>query len=258
MSFASTLARTRLLLLPAFLGIVAGCASASSQPRTTGQVPARFEGRVERPFSLAYLIHRPAAPAPGPEGHWPLIIFLHGAGERGDNLDRVTVHGPPKLAKAQPDFPFIVVSPQCPADQAWDIEALDTLLTHLLKTEPVDPHRVYLTGLSMGGYGTWAWISAHPDRFAAAVPICGGGDPIGVWLSGGARKAALARLPIWVFHGGKDDVVPLRESERMIDAYRRIGNSPKLTVYPDAGHDSWSAAYADPQLFDWLRQQRRP
>lgn len=254
----------RLLFLALLATSLLGCRSTPAPqpatpapPRPTGQTAEHFEGRIERPVRLAYLIHRPAAPAPNPTRAWPLLIFLHGAGERGDNLDQVAVHGPPKLVKDRPDFPFVVVSPQCPADRTWNVEELEALLAHLLTTENVDPDRVCLTGLSMGGYGTWAWIGAHPERFAAAVPICGGGDPIGVWLSGGTRRATLSRLPLWVFHGAKDNVVPLAESERMIDAYRRIGNQPKLTVDPNAGHDSWSAAYANPELFDWLLQQRR-
>lgn len=238
------------------LGAICGGQPATPAP-APGQVPQLFEARVERSARLAYLLFRPTGYSAKAERRWPLLVFLHGAGERGDDLQKVTVHGPPKLVKDRPDFPFVVVSPQCPADTTWDIEALDALLTHVLKTENVDPDRVCVTGLSMGGYGTWAWINAHPERFAAAVPICGGGDPIGVWLAGGPRRASLARLPIWVFHGAQDNVVPPAESNRMIDAYRRIGNQAKLTVYPDAGHDSWSAAYADPALFEWLLQQRR-
>lgn len=246
------------VVLCALAGLLSSrAAPAPAAAAAPGQQPARFEGQVSRPVTVPYLVFHPAGYAAQGQQRWPLLVFLHGAGERGDNLEQVTVHGPPKLAKARPDFPFVVVSPQCPANRTWDIEGLDAWLTHVLKTENVDPDRVYLTGLSMGGYGTWAWINAHPERFAAAVPICGGGDPVAIWLAGGDRRTVLSRLPIWAFHGGKDTVVPPGESERMIDAYKRIGNAPKLTLFPDAGHDSWSAAYADPALFDWLLRQRR-
>ena len=114
---------------------------------------------------------------------------------------------------------------------------------------PIDPDRVYLTGLSMGGFGSWMLAMEHPGRFAAAVPICGGGDPRDV--------ARIKDLPIWVFHGGKDPTVPLARSEAMVDALRKIGGRVKLTVYPDAGHDSWTATYENEDLYAWLLQQRR-
>lgn len=218
----------------------------------------RLSAKVSRPVELAYQIAFPRGYTARSDQAWPLVIFLHGAGERGTNLDLVTVHGPPKLIKAGRELPAIVVSPQCPADVTWDIETLDLLLSKLLSSHRADPRRVYLTGLSMGGYGTWAWAGAHPERFAAIAPICGGGDWVSVWLAGGARKDALKRLPIWAFHGAKDNVVPLGESEKMVDGYKRIGNAPRLTVYPEAGHDSWTASYDNPAFWEWLFQQRLP
>lgn len=189
---------------------------------------------------------------------WPLLVFLHGAGERGTDLDRVTVHGPPQRVKGQPDFPFVLVSPQCPEGAFWSVEELDLLLDHLLAELAVDPQRVCLTGLSMGGNGSWAWATARPERFAAVAPICGWGDPVRVWLASEPRKSQLARLPVWAFHGAKDNVIPLADSERMVSAFGRIGNQVRLTVYPEAGHDSWTEAYRDPALYEWLLAQRRP
>lgn len=231
---------------------------AASPASPVVQKPQRFDATLRRSVGVTYLISYPQGYTAKSAERWPLLIFLHGAGERGTNLQAVTVHGPPKLVKNGRELPFVIVSPQCPPDVVWDVETLDAMLTKLLRTQAIDPRRVYLTGLSMGGYGTWAWAGAHPERFAAIAPICGGGEPIGVWLAGGARREALARLPIWVFHGAKDNVVPLAESERMVDAYKRLGNTARLTVYPEAGHDSWTASYDQPELYQWLLKQRLP
>jgi predicted peptidase len=133
---------------------------------------------------------------------------------------------------------------------------LIALLDELQATLPIDPRRVYVTGLSMGGYGTWELAVKHPERFAAVAPICGGGERIRTLLP--ARQEALKTLGVWAFHGGKDNVVVPAESERMIEAFKRAGNATvKYTVYPEAGHDSWTRAYNDPALFEWLLGQSR-
>ncbi|MCX7819338.1 MAG: prolyl oligopeptidase family serine peptidase [Kiritimatiellae bacterium] len=188
----------------------------------------------------------------GPQ-RWPLLLFLHGAGERGDDLERVKQHGPPKLIAAGRVLPFIVVAPQCPADDWWDsarqILALRTLLDDVIAAHRVDRDRVYVTGLSMGGFGTWRLAAEFPELFAAIAPICGGGP----WY----RAGALRQVPAWVFHGADDPVVPLRESEVMVEALRRVGAQPRFTVYPNTGHDAWTAAYEGPELYEWLLQHRR-
>ncbi|WP_274361427.1 prolyl oligopeptidase family serine peptidase [Paenibacillus thermotolerans] len=181
------------------------------------------------------------------EEKWPLIVFLHGAGERGSDIEKVKIHGIPKIAEGRDDFPFIAVSPQCPEDSFWSVEidALDSLINEIADNYRVDTDRIYLTGLSMGGYGTWTLSIAYPDRFAAIAPICGGENP--------ARAAAtLKNVPIWVFHGAKDNVVPLRESEQMVEALQRVGGNVKFTVYPDADHDSWTETYNNPDLYEWF------
>ncbi|HMO65954.1 MAG TPA: PHB depolymerase family esterase, partial [Verrucomicrobiota bacterium] len=147
------------------------------------QQELRFEGAITRPVALNYLLHLPAGYVAGATRHWPLMLFLHGAGERGTNLARVKVHGPPKIAETNAAFPFILVSPQCPPGDRWDPHALLALLDSVMAKHAVDPERVYVTGLSMGGYGTWALAAAAPERFAAVAPICGGGDPIAVRLA---------------------------------------------------------------------------
>ncbi|MCP4512810.1 MAG: phospholipase [Fuerstiella sp.] len=180
---------------------------------------------------------------------WPLVLFLHGAGERGDELKLVKKHGPPKLIDNGKAFPFIVVSPQCPKDVWWEPIELTALLDEIIKNNNIDEDRIYLTGLSMGGFGTWRLAAHSPDRFAAIAPICGGGEPY--W----ARR--FPHLPTWAFHGAKDRVVPLERSQEMIDAVKKNGGLPKLTVYPEAGHDSWTETYNNPQLYEWLLAQKR-
>jgi predicted peptidase len=132
------------------------------------------------------------------------------------------------------------------------------LLDDLTVKHKVDQSRVYLTGISMGGYGTWSLGLRHPKRFAAIAPICGGGDILPILLPARQNSGALKRLPVWAFHGARDELVPLSESERMVNALRRIGNqNVKLTVYPDAGHDSWTETYNNAEFYDWLLQQRK-
>lgn len=186
---------------------------------------------------------------------WPVVLFLHGAGERGTNLNQVAVHGPPKLVKAGREFPFILVSPQCESGERWHAEDLVQLLEVLSRQLRIDPRRWYATGLSMGGYGTWELASVYPERFAAVAPVCGGGQTIDLLLK---NREELKSLGIWAFHGGRDTVVVPDESERMIRAFKAAGNTDnKLTVYPGAGHDSWTQAYTDEALYDWLLQHRR-
>ncbi len=214
------------------------------------QVAKSFRARVSRNVSGRYLLYLPPGYETQKRKRWPLVLFLHGAGERGDALEQVKTHGPPKLVAEGREFPFILASPQCPADQFWDVMALGALVDVLLKEYRAAPNRVYLTGLSMGGYGTWALAQAFPDRFAALVPICGGGRALAV------KK--IAHLPIWVFHGAKDNTVPLGESERMVNALKKAGaKKVRFTVYPDAGHDSWTETYLNDKLYTWLLAQRR-
>lgn len=211
----------------------------------------KIEVEVKETRSLDYLIALP-------EGYKaegdavPLILFLHGAGERGDDLNKVKMHGPPKMVEKGRDFGAIVVSPQCPAGSWWSDETdmLIALLDKIEKDYNVDKNRIYVTGLSMGGYGTFALCAKQPERFAAAVPICGGG------LLFDARR--LSKLPMWVFHGEADNVVPVEESQRMVKyANERGGKLAKLTTYPGVGHNSWDKAYGDEAMWEWLFAQMR-
>jgi predicted peptidase len=153
------------------------------------------------------------------------------------------------LIEAGQKFPCIVVSPQCPKGKWWEPLELTALLDELVQKYKVDQDRIYLTGLSMGGFATWSLAAYTPDRFAALVPICGGGEPI--------RAKQIAHIPAWVFHGAKDPVVPLQRSEQMVEALKKKGADVKFTVFPEALHDSWTEAYNTPDLFEWLLRQKR-
>ncbi|MEA5625335.1 prolyl oligopeptidase family serine peptidase [Nostoc sp. UHCC 0251] len=179
----------------------------------------------------------------------PTILFLHGASERGSNLDDVKRHGIAKIVEQHPDFPFIVISPQCPRGEYWNVERLSVLLDKVIASYPVDPDRLYLTGLSMGGYGTWHLAAAQPERFTAIAPICGGGNP--------QAAGKFQNLPVWAFHGAKDNVVPLSESEIMVSALKARDGNVKFTVYPEAAHDSWTQTYNNPDLYEWFLQHQR-
>ena len=175
---------------------------------------------------------------------WPLLIFLHGAGERGDDLELVGVHGPLKEVREGRDLPFVIVAPQVPAGERWTVGRVAATLDAALEAYRIDPSRVYLTGLSMGGFGTWEAIERMPERFAAAIPICGGGNPIGL--------PTARTVPVWAFHGSADPVVPLAASAVMVNALEAAGGDVAFTVYPGVGHDSWSETYANPEVYEWL------
>jgi predicted peptidase len=196
---------------------------------------------------LPYLLYTPETPA---DARLPLILFLHGAGERGDDLERVRTQGLPQLLPNLPE-PTFVVAPQCPASSWWTLElaTLETLLDEVQAHHPVDAARVYLTGLSMGGYGTWHLALKDPARFAALAPVCGGGIP--------SLAHKLRDLPIRAFHGAEDDVVPPAASEKMVEAITKAGGQATFTNYPGVGHNSWARAYAEPDLYTWMFAQRR-
>lgn len=216
---------------------------------------------------LAYRLLKPATIEPGKS--YPLVIFLHGAGERGDDNKAQLKHGAPLFAKpeSREKFPCFVIAPQCPKDQTWsavkgwtDAESFQTepkpamklllgAVDAIEKEFTIDPDRIYVTGLSMGGYGSWDLITRFPGKFAAAIPVCGGGDK---------EKIAIAKgVPVWAFHGLADNVVPPARSQEMVAAIRAAGGKAAHTEYPGVAHDSWTYAYGEPNLLPWLFAQRR-
>ncbi|MFT4541824.1 MAG: putative peptidase [Planctomycetota bacterium] len=211
---------------------------------------------------LRYLIDVPTADET-PEDGWPLLLFLHGSGERGDDLSRVLVHGPPKLLTDIPELTHcVLITPQCPENLWWQTTTLMALLDDVRSRVRVDANRIYITGLSMGGYGCWALLSKHAETFAAAVPICGGGsvpDSLAQttepFVVEGLER--IRSLPIRVYHGDQDTVVPVEESRVLVGAIQSGEHLTNLTVYPGVGHDSWTQTYANPELYEWMFAQKR-
>jgi predicted peptidase len=221
------------------------------------------DGDQSLPYRLLKPVHYDAAKK------YPLVFFMHGAGERGSDNQAQLTHmvGIFATAENREKFPCFVLAPQCPAEQKWaDVNwsALSELqpakpsrpmalaiklIGELEKKYSIDPARRYVMGLSMGGFGTWDAIVRYPKMFAAAVPVCGGGDE--------TRAAAIAKLPIWVFHGGSDGTVNPVRSRNMVAALRKAGGTPKYTEYPGVGHDSWTQASKEPKLLPWLFAQKR-
>ncbi len=193
------------------------------------------------------MIDLPPGYAAGDEP-WPLVLFLHGAGERGTDLAIVRTQGLPKI-NARAALPFILVSPQVPAGEVWSTDALVALMDHLEGTLRVDRSREYLTGISMGAFGAWELAMAMPDRFAAVVAISGGANPVEI--------CRLRGVPIWIAPGRNDDVIPVSWSEALAQRLEKCGGRVRLAIYPGVGHDAWSRTYADPSFTSWLLAQRR-
>ena len=205
--------------------------------------------------TLRYLVHFPAGFDPAEAKKYPFVLFLHGAGLRGDDLSLVKKEGPAKRVAEGMEFPFILVAPQCPMRRWWpeEIDSLRELLVKCLSLYPIDTSRIYLTGLSMGGFGSWHLAAAHPKAFAAVVPVCGGA----MHYSGLAERiAVLSKVPIWVFHGAEDETVPLAKSRELVDALKSAGGNVRFTVYEGVGHDSWTQTYNDQKVYDWMLEQR--
>lgn len=229
----------------------------------------RFEARIFKPGSdaLPYRLLKPKAYDRNKQ--YPLVLFLHGAGQRGDDNRKQLSHPMVDFARddMRDEYPVFVVAPQCPegvqwVDTPWSADSHSMpehptqplrlsleLVDALQKEFSIDKDRIYVTGLSMGGFGTWDVIQRHPERFAAAVPICGGGDP--------AYAEHIAQIPIWAFHGDKDTVVKVERSREMIAAIQDAAGAPRYTELPGVGHDSWTAAYTDHDLYAWLFAQTK-
>lgn len=235
-----------------FLGLSLAVIPAPINHSTAAVAPPLAVGQHPRPAvdsqGYAYQLFIPPKALQSRDRSWPLMIFLHGSGERGNDIARVKVHGPPKIADRNKDFPFILVSPLLPVDKDWDIHKLDALLDSVLSVLPVDRSRIYLTGLSRGAHASWRWAAAEPAKFAAVAPVAGRGDPV--------TACGLKDKPVWAFHGDRDDVVTPEGSFSMVRAIRACGGSPRLTIYPDLGHNAWDPAYDDPALYYWLLSQR--
>lgn len=215
------------------------------------------------------VIYRFAAPEKTEEGkQYPLVLFFHGAGERGTDNKAQLKHGVNDILKGAADLgeSVYLIAPQCPPERWWAeatpdriyianagrnrlMHAVLALVEETAQKHPIDRNRVYITGISMGGFGTWWMLAESPETWAAAIPICGGGSP----------KAArnFKDVPIRIFHGAADDVVPPRASEIMADTLKEIGGKAELTLYPGVGHNSWTQTYKDLEIIKWLFAQRK-
>jgi len=244
-----------------------------SREKVSQEAPALTQVYEPRDYAgtnkaiLKYRLIKPIDYKPGKK--YPLVVFLHGAGERGDDNAVTLKHAAKDFADRdrRVQYPCYVLIPQCPRDQKWSdsdwskesgeqpehpsssMQLVKELVDEMVVSAGVDSERIYLTGLSMGGYGTWDAIGRYPGFFAAAAPVCGGGDP--------KMVGQFSKLPIWCFHGEADPVVKVVRSREMIEALKSVGSTVKYTEYPGVQHDSWTATYANPELYDWLFAQRR-
>jgi predicted peptidase len=213
--------------------------------------PLSFRRRLTRTLSGSYLLYLPTDYGKTAHERWPVILFLHGSGESGESLSDLRKHGPPKEVAAGRQLPFIIVAPQSPQENGWDPYVLTALLNEVEAKYRVDRDREYVTGLSMGGDGTYTLAALTPERFAAVVPISAQCD----------RRLApqLKRVSIWAIHGSRDNVVPVRQEQPLIDALQKLGADVTYTVVDGGGHDVWTPYYAGDELYEWLlKHKRRP
>ncbi len=259
------------LVLIAALALLGCRASGPSDEETPAA--ARLDGTIMEPHPARLELRSYRSPTTGkdrgywvsipagtpPEGRWPLILFLHGLGERGDDPKRTLIHGVTKeLGVKGRSLPFVVLGPQCPrlesegaSPSMWPSvrDEILGLADALIAEGLVDPERQYLTGLSMGGHGAWDFALHAPARFAAIAPVCGWGDP--------DQVHTLGTLPVWAFHGGRDQTIPAARSVAMIDSLRRVNPDARLTLYPDLGHNCWDQVYGGAALYAWFLEHRR-
>ena len=225
-------------------------------------------GRIETPVPMPWRLFVP--PAATKDNPLPLIVFLHGAGMRGvDNVGPMSLAWSFITPEAQAKHPCFVFAAQVAVAHSWVKQAFNkgsynsdqikvtdemasvlALADKLINERPIDRHRVYVVGQSMGGYGAWDAMIRRPDLWAAAVPICGAGDP--------AKAESIKSIPVWAWHGEMDPTVPVNGSRDMVAALTKAGGNPKYTEVPKAGHGVWNNAFADPRLYEWLFSQRKP
>lgn len=264
--FVSRLALLIVLVLPS-----ACIAAPQPQPPQTGvhlqakfQIPDLVEGQAPSHAEMDYLIYLPEGYGENPADEWPLILFLHGAGSQVNDSQSVMSYGLPAVlfqGEQPDDFPFIVVSPQAfPGVPWWEgdtLAILSALLDEVIEIYAVDPRRVYLTGLSMGGYGSWWLATAYPDRFAALVSVAGSGYRLAM-APEPETLCRLQNLAVWAIHGAQDKVSDPLANRLQVMSLALCGGEVQWTLYPDADHgESYSRAYRDPDLYSWLLSHQR-
>ncbi|MCE5251052.1 prolyl oligopeptidase family serine peptidase [bacterium] len=237
-----------LSVLLVFSLLFGSCAPSVSKIPGSCQQPCKFRGKASASVSGTYLLYIPAQY----DSHrrWPVIIYLHGASLRGSSIDTIKQYGLPLILDSRCDFPFIVISPQCRTGKTWtDPETLIALLDEVSGRYSVDPDRVYVTGISMGGTGAWLLASRHPERFAAIAPLCAYSDT--------SWAPTLKDVPAWVFHGLNDTVCPISEAEEMVNAVITHGGEVIFSAYPLDGHNIVRKVYGNERLYEWFLEKRR-
>ena len=206
---------------------------------------------IQRKKSLDYYLFLPEGYSEAKASEFGLLLFLHGGGESGGVLSDVRKHGPPKMMADGFPFPFLVLAPQNPYKKKfWDIWAVKELLDQVVEETGVDSNRIYLTGLSRGGTASWELAVQFPDQFAAMAVVCGMAPvPYAHWLN--------KEMPVWVFHGEDDPIIPVEESDLMVTALQKRGMQVRYDRYPNTGHNSWDKAYSTEGLFQWLNEQKQ-
>ncbi|MCD0473895.1 prolyl oligopeptidase family serine peptidase [Flavobacterium sp. EDS] len=227
------------------LAVVALLFSFISFAQTT--VNGKIKTEIIQKHELGYALHIPA----DIKEKKPLLIFLHGSGEKGSDIEKVKIHGPFKYLKDH-KLDAYVLAPQCPENEEWDAEVLYRLILKIQKENNIDSDRIYVTGLSLGGWGTWNLAFAHPDMFAAIVPISGFVDLIQL-----EQTCKIAKIPTRIFHGLMDDVVNIDYAITIYKELKKCNSNVELTIFDDAGHDSWSRVYDNQEIYDWMFKQVR-
>ena len=264
----------RLMTAYAAVLLISGCATGAQSKDMTAPMNDTVTGFINKSVEVDGQVCRYVVYVPYEytrDEAWPLIVFLHGAGERGSDGLVQTEVGIGTAIRRHPDwYKAVVLMPQCPEDQLWNMATpqVEAALQRTLHEYRIDETRLYLTGLSMGGYGTWIWGAVEADRFAALMPICGGGrmedlqmladkDLPDAAVPFDERISRLATVPIWAFHGAEDTVVPPESSRQMVERVKQAGGDVHYTEFKDTGHDSWNQAYAHEEAIRWLFNQRK-
>lgn len=212
------------------------------------EIKAEMNKEVKKIEKISYVLDYPQ----NAKGNVPLIVFLHGSGERGNNLELVKAHSPFTYKNLIKE-PVAILAPQCPADSWWNTETLYQLIKEIQSKYKIDASRIYLTGLSMGGWGTWKLAMEHPEVFAAIAPVCAPSDRV---MEANAEQ--FKNLPVKIFHGGNDDIVSPINSINMYQAVKKVNPAATLTIFPDDNHNSWDSTYSDPKFYEWMLSQKKP
>jgi predicted peptidase len=236
--------RPKHFILSIIIILLFGCSSIETAQYKTGQRIQYFQPINVSQKRFGYLLFLPRTYNLQQEKKWPLIIFLHGRGEWGSDVEKVKKNGIPKLIENEKDFPFVVISPQCPENEFWPFMEIRLLLNQIIKHYRIDTRRIYLTGISWGGAGTWELGIQTPNTFAAIAPVAGWVNP--------QRVSVLKNIPIWIFHGEKDTIVPPNQDIDSAQVLKGINANVKITIFSNCDHDIWDQTYNNQELYDWF------